>query len=248
MTRLARRLAPGALGFLSFGVATAQPTGERFPPPERFAEDIARFECADLESVPAPGGIVCTGSSSMVFWKDRIAVDLAPLRLIPRGFGGSTMYDLWWHLDRVVLKYEPRAIVLYEGDNDIEAGARPEDVREVFDAIAARVHARLPGTRIWVLAVKPSPARWALWPAMAETNALLREACARDARLRFVDVATPMLGEDGAPQPGIFLEDTLHLNARGYDLWTSVLAPPLLAVEGRYDGPPGAVLAAAPSR
>ena len=238
MSLRAHVLAAGVLG-MSSGAFAAEPLPiERFPPPSRFEDEIVRFECADLDSAPAPGGIVCTGSSSMVFWKDRLATDLAPLRVIPRGFGGSTMYDLWWYLERVVLKYEPRAIVVYEGDNDIAAGATPGDVRAVFDAIVIRIHERLPNAHVWVLSVKPSPARWAIWPAMAETNERLRAACAVDERLHWVDVASAMLGPDGTPIPKLFLADRLHLNARGYDLWAAILAPRLLAQEARFEEAP----------
>ncbi len=232
-------MTPLALIALATSLVTVASTPARlrpkFPPPERFAGEIDAFVCQDAESRPAPGGVVCTGSSSMVFWKDRIAADLAPLTVIPRGFGGSTMYDLWSCLDQVVLVHAPRAVLIYEGDNDIASGAAPEDVRDMFLAIAATIHRELPGTRIWVLAVKPSPSRWEMWPDMARTNELLREACAGDGRLRFVDVATPMLGADGTPQPELYLEDRLHLSDAGYDLWTDLVAPPLLAEEGRFE-------------
>jgi hypothetical protein len=63
---------------------------------------------------------VLTGSSSITRWNDRSVKDLAPLTVIPRGFGGSIMNDVLHHLDRVVLKYEPRAVLIYEGDNDTD--------------------------------------------------------------------------------------------------------------------------------
>lgn len=232
-------MTPLALIALATSLVTVVSTPARlrpkFPPPERFVGEVDAFVCEDARSRPAPGGIVGTGSSSMVFWKDRIAADLSPLTVIPRGFGGSTMYDLWSYLDQVVLVHAPRAAVIYEGDNDIAAGAAPEDVRDMFLAIAATIHRRLPGTRIWVLAVKPSPSRWEMWPEMARTNELLRAACAADERLRFVDVASPMLGADGTPRPELYLEDRLHLSDAGYDLWTDLVAPPLLAEEGRFE-------------
>ncbi len=80
---------------------------KRFPDPERFAEAIAKFEAAD-SLAPPDGAIVCTGSSSMRGWHRRIAADLAPLTVIPRGFGGSTYYDLLHFTDRVILAYRPR--------------------------------------------------------------------------------------------------------------------------------------------
>ena len=36
-----------------------------------------------------------------------------------------------------------------------------------------------------------------------------------------------MLGEDGKPRRELFVGDGLHLNAKGYALWTKVVAPHL---------------------
>jgi lysophospholipase L1-like esterase len=49
----------------------------------------------------------------------------------------------------------------------------------------------------------------------------------RDSRLLYVDIATPMLGEDGKPRSELFAPDGLHLNAKGYELWASILRPML---------------------
>ncbi len=37
-----------------------------------------------------------------------------------------------------------------------------------------------------------------------------------------------MLGKDGMPLPEIFVKDNLHMNAKGYALWTPILEPFLL--------------------
>jgi lysophospholipase L1-like esterase len=34
-----------------------------------------------------------------------------------------------------------------------------------------------------------------------------------------------MLNENGEPNPDLFLDDGLHLNEQGYQLWDKVLAP-----------------------
>ena len=44
----------------------------------------------------------------------------------------------------------------------------------------------------------------------------------------FADVWTPMLDSSGAVRVELFLDDGLHLNTRGYDVWTEVLRPLLL--------------------
>ena len=143
------------------------------------------FLAADFESPPPKGAIVATGSSSMRGWHGRIAEDLAPLTIIPRGFGGSNMHDVRYFLDELVLRHEPRAVLLYEGDNDVAAGIAPEAILAEFDAIDQAIEERLPETRIYILAVKPSVARWQLWPTMQATNALLsaRAGRGRQARL-----------------------------------------------------------------
>src|SRR5687767_7752436 len=160
----------------------------------------------------------------MAGWHGTIAKDLAPLPVIPRGFGGSNMNDALHYVDRVVLRYRPRAVLVYEGDNDIAAGITPERVRDPFVAFAAAVHKALPDTRVYVISFKPSPARWALWPTASRTNALLRDACATDAkRLAYLSVVEPMLAPDGKVREDIFKTDRLHMNEKGYDLWREAL-------------------------
>ena len=45
--------------------------------------------------------------------------------------------------------------------------------------------------------------------------------------MRFIDVATPMLGSDGQPRPELFGPDRLHMNRAGYALWRDIVAPHL---------------------
>ena len=62
---------------------------------------------------------------------------------------------------------------------------------------------------------------------MAKANALVRGDCAKDKRLDYIDIWQPMLGGDDKPKPDLFLGDGLHLNAKGYALWTSFVKPRL---------------------
>ena len=212
---MARRGGVLLVAWLCAGLCAAgdpdRPTG--YPDPARFAAEVAAFAAADSAAAPPPGAVLCVGSSSMRFWHDTIAEDLAPLTVVPRGFGGSTMFDVLHYAQPLVLACRPRLILLYEGDNDIDFGVAPAEVRAVFDRFVALVRAELPETRIYVISIKPSPARWARWPAMQEANRLLAEACAADSLLGFIDVATPMLGADGRPRPELFLPDMLHLES-----------------------------------
>ena len=189
---------------------------------------ILAFEAADIVSPPPSGAIVVAGSSTIVLW-DTISSDLAPLEIIPRGVGGSTLADLDYYLDRIVLKYNPRAVVIYGGDNDIALGRTPEYVADGMSTILSRISDRLPEARVYIISIKPSPARWSVWPLAAEANRRLAELCSLDARYTFIDTATALLGPDGQPIPAYFREDGLHLNAVGYAAFSAVVRPVLIA-------------------
>ncbi len=226
-----RRVA-AAVGVAATGFCATFALAE-YPPDdlERYREAIDNYLASEADAPPPKGAIVGTGSSSMLFWRG-IKEDLAPLTIIPRGFGGSTMPDLRHFLGELVFRHAPRAVLIYEGDNDVFLGATPAQILEHFDAIVAAIHERLPKTRIYILAVKPSVARWHLWDAMRATNALFASRAEADPLLTYIDIATPMLNEAGEPRPDIFIRDKLHMNPAGYDIWREVVRPILLAAEG----------------
>jgi len=198
--------------------------GKEWPDPERrFGAAIAEFEAADAREFPPEGAVLGIGSSSMRGWHSNIDQDLAPLTIIPRGFGGSNINDVLHFMDRIVIPYKPAKILLYEGDNDIAGGHPVEQVVAGYLEFIDRVHAELPDTEIYIIAVKPSPSRWNVWPQMQRTNEMLAAACELDDRLHFVDVATAMMDDSGTMvREDIFLNDRLHMNREGYVIWTRV--------------------------
>ena len=214
---------------------SAQDTERQYGSPTRFENSIKRFEAKDKERTPPAGAIVCVGSSSVRGWHATIQQDLAPLTIIPRGFGGSNMNDALHYLDRIVLRYHPRAIVLYEGDNDIAQGISPRKITKTFQAFVNRVHRELPDCRIYFLAIKPSIRRWTLWPQMQQANQSIAAACATDKRLTYVDVAGGMLNAAGQPRPEIFMKDQLHTTRGGYLIWRDALRPVLMRRELRFE-------------
>jgi lysophospholipase L1-like esterase len=170
------------------------------------------------------------GSSSIRMWQT--AESFPELLVINRGFGGSHTSDVNYFAERIILKYKPGVIVFYAGDNDISADKPPQQVLDDFQELVSQVHERLPQTRIIYLPIKPSPARWPMWPKMQTVNAGVKKRSASDPRLIYADTASPMLDESGRPRPELFLADGLHLNATGYNLWTQILAP-ILRLQSR---------------
>lgn len=193
-------------------------------PVAAFAEEIARFEAADLSSPPRPGGVLFVGSSSIRLWPV-LTSDFPGVDVLQRGFGGAELSDVVRYAPRIVLPYRPRLIVLYAGENDIAAGKSAAAVVREYQAFVSLVRRALPETRIAFVSMKPSGSRWGLVARMREANDLVRRHAATDKRLLFVDVFTPMLGADGKPREELFVADRLHLSAAGYALWRELLSP-----------------------
>jgi lysophospholipase L1-like esterase len=161
--------------------------------------------------------------------------DLKPLTVIHRGFGGSTMKDALYYADRIVIPYRPRAVLLYEGDNDAAFGITPSKIYETFDEFIKKIHLALPETRIYVISIKPSISRRNIWNVMKKTNELLKARCDANPLLTFIDVATPMLDENGEVLPDIFIQDNLHLNEKGYGIWSEAIGSVLIRRESEFE-------------
>jgi lysophospholipase L1-like esterase len=145
--------------------------------------------------------------------------------VINRGFGGSQISEVNYFAERIVLCYEPKVIVFYAGDNDVAAGKNARRVFDDYKKFVKLVHAGLPGTRIIYVGIKPSTSRWSLWPVMNEANMMIKDFSGKNGRLFYFDSATPLLDSDGKPNPAFFLKDQLHLNDKGYEVWTKLIRP-----------------------
>lgn len=207
--------------------------------PAYFEDAIVAFEEADRENPPDPGAIVFVGSSSIRFW-ETLDADMAPLRVVRRGFGGAHMAHLVHNAPRIVIPYAPSAVVVYAGDNDLAdgTGKSVDDVVAEFETLRSLLRDGRPELPIYFITIKPSRLRWDRWPMMDEANRRVAALADADPHLAVLDIATPMLGEPGAPPPsGLFALDGLHLSEAGYALWTRVVRDRLMA-DGRADTAP----------
>jgi lysophospholipase L1-like esterase len=218
LIRIAVLLAAAASGTVAFARTPEAAT------PDRWEEALAAFAAADLKNAPEPGAVLFVGSSSIRLW-DGLEEQFEDARVLKRGFGGSRLADCVKHLDRLVVNYRPRLVLLYAGDNDLAEGGSPEDVLARVQAFAEGVHGRLPETRVVFISIKPSPARRALLQKARAANDLVRAYADRHPLVDYVDVFTPMLAVDGSPRAELFRKDELHLNDQGYALWRKIIRP-----------------------
>ncbi|MBT5030989.1 MAG: hypothetical protein HOM55_01700 [Proteobacteria bacterium] len=225
-----------AVAALLLATVSALLYAQQLPDPQRFESAISQFEQQDRANRPPEGAIVLTGSSSIARWSAAEAA-MAPLTVILRGFGGSVMNDVLHYLDRVALVYNPRAILIYEGDNDTGAfNPIPNEViLDQLRQIISRIHEALPETRVYVLSVKPSVLRWSVWPAAEQVSAGYKEIAENDPLVYYVDVATPLLNEDGSVRTDIYVQDDLHLNDLGNQIWGASIKAALMPIEAKFE-------------
>jgi lysophospholipase L1-like esterase len=189
----------------------------------KFESEVARFE--SLQSVDEPL-VIFTGSSSVRLYKN-VAELSDEVTILNTGFGGSTAFGLLTYLNETVLRFKPKQVFIYEGDNDIAAGRTNATIIAHLNSVFQRIWEALPETQIVFIAAKPSPLRWDKHEQYEALNAALSRMAERDRRLVYADVYTPML-RDGRVIEDLFIEDRLHMNEEGYALWDEVMKPLIL--------------------
>ena len=189
--------------------------------PERFKSQVAQI---NKEYPPQSNlnKIVFTGSSTIRMWKS-LQEDFPEHQVINAGFGGSQSADLLFYLNELVINYKPSKVFIYEGDNDISGGKSTEEILANYDLIVSKIHQALPETEIILISPKPSVSRWELADKYLELNKSLKKSTKGKKYLTYADLWKPMLNKDKEPMKDIFLEDNLHMNAKGYAIWAKTI-------------------------
>ena len=168
-----------------------------------------------------PGGTVFTGSSTIRMWRSLSAISSGE-DILNTGFGGSKAADLERFLFPLVLKYDPKRVFIYEGDNDLWADLHPEEILNSLKQIVTRIHLVDPGTEIILIGAKPSPSRWEKKESYLSFNQLLKDYCDKTEQVSYLDTWKALTDAQGNPRPELYLQDQLHLNSEGYLIWNGI--------------------------
>ena len=215
-----------AIAVVLLGAERAPAAEASAPHHVQWESAIAAFEAVDKTNPPPRHAIEFIGSSSIRRWTNAPA-QFPGHTIFNRGFGGSHLGDSVAFVERIVIPYAPKIVVLYAGDNDLAAGKSPEQVFADFKDFAQKVHAALPATRIIFISIKPCPAREKILVQVEAANQLIQRFIRKDRRLIYVDIFQPSLTKEGRTRPELYIQDGLHPNDAGYDLWAGILKPVL---------------------
>ena len=165
--------------------------------------------------------VVFTGSSSIRIWENLFEI-FKDSTIVNTGFGGSKASDLLYYIDELVINFNPKKVVIYEGDNDINSGQEINFIYKNILKIIERIKDKNDKIKIILISAKPSISRWHLRDKYIQLNQKYRELANKSDFIEFADTWSAMI-ENGVLKKDIFIEDGLHLNEKGYEIWEKTL-------------------------
>jgi len=187
-----------------------------------YEEEVQRVEKEFLSLNYSPG-MVFYGSSTIRMWEN-LYEDFSIYKPVNLGFGGSTLEACVHFFPRILKPYHPQQLVIYAGDNDLGDGKKPEEVFTFFKRLCKLISAAGKNTLVFYISIKPSIARWEIDHQIKETNTLIENAIHnRYQQIKFIDIYSSMIDEQGTPIRELYMDDGLHLSPQGYAVWKQVL-------------------------
>lgn len=187
-----------------------------------YEDEVRRLEKERLITGRNPD-VIFYGSSSIRMWGS-LSDDFKHTEVVNLGFGGSTLAACVWFFERVMLHYNPRALVVYAGDNDLGDGRHPEEIFIFFQQLMLKVTNRFGELPCYFVSLKPSLSRWHKADQLRYTNNLIEsEIIKLSNNWKFIDVFKKMLDKSGQPDRAYFMDDRLHLSEKGYQLWRDII-------------------------
>ena len=152
------------------------------------------------------------------FYGKRNAVNL--------GIGGDQTQHVLWRLDNGNIDgISPKLAVLMIGTNNASAGNTPEQIADGVKAIVEKLRAKLPKTKVLVLAIFPRGPN--VDDRLRQVNQKANEIIAKLAdgqMVEFTDIGKRFLKEDGTLTKDV-MPDLLHLNPASYRVWAEAIEP-----------------------
>jgi lysophospholipase L1-like esterase len=154
------------------------------------------------------------------------------------GIGGDTTQNVIWRIENGELDgIHPKVVVLMLGTNN-SSSHTAEEIAAADKKIVAMIRAKIPETKVLLLAIFPRGPR-------KNAQGIVTDTVAADAKkrieaiaavnvelaklddgvnVRYLDIGAKFLGDDGRI-PSIIMPDQLHPNAAGYQLWAEAMQP-----------------------
>ncbi len=231
------------LASLCFAAASLAETAKNLAidPKPREGGWVKRHESFNATSKLGEAQLVFLGDSITQGWegngKEAWAKTWAPLKAANFGIGGDRTEHVIWRLQNGNFDgIKPKLVVLMIGTNNTGHQGRPqkeldgaiyncdaaqtaEGVKTILDILGKK----LPETQVLLLGIFPRGATKE--DKMRQQNVATNDLIAGFAdskRVHYLDIGNTFLQPDGT-LPKEIMPDLLHLNAKGYEMWTAAI-------------------------
>lgn len=197
---------------------------------------VLEYEKEEIEK----GLIMFYGDSSFTRWKpasghraleDDIRMKDGSKAVINHGFGTSTAEEQLYFYNRMVLPWEPRALVVQTHGNDTDLNYSPEEIIFLQSRLLEYARCDMPGIKFYLCDVRPLQKtmddKYTFYHHIIQYNELLKDYCAKHDDCTYVcHTESPLfynkpadVGRYDTIRTDIFVEDQVHYNQKGYDLY-----------------------------
>ena len=199
----------------------------------KWEKDIIKLENLDKTKKQNNDAILFIGSSSIRLWRS-IKKDLAPYESIKRAYGGSRYTDLIHFTERLASPHDVKAVGIFVA-NDITGGKndlRPREVLHLSKLVIEQIQRSHKNSPIFFIETTPTPKRWKAWDKISNANDLIKKHCESKTDLFYISTRDYFIGENKLPIEDYFIRDKLHLNSKGYLLWSDIIKENLKNIVG----------------
>ena len=199
---------------------------------------VLEYEKEEIEE----GLIMFYGDSSFTRWSPQWGPGNRPMEedirmkdgsraVVNHGFGGSTAEEQLYFYDRLVLPWKPRALVLQTHGNDMDFNYSPAEILFLQSRLIEYARRDMPGIKFYLCDTRPlqkiKDDQATLYRHGVEYNALLKDYCEKHDDCTYVcHTASPLfynnaedVGTYDKIRTDIYIEDQVHYNQKGYDLY-----------------------------
>lgn len=184
--------------------------------------------------------IVAAGSSSIARWSN-IRQAFPGCNVINTAINGTTVEDWLSCYPAKILKFQPDAVVLYVGQNNI-ANMETQDLSqgrqtgEKVTDLLERLHEALPDKPVFYVSICQVPRKDQAKREITEANRIIKNYCDHTPMLHYIDLvpyfydsgtqayAIPLFNDKGSEK---IISKKLHPSALGYQVWKEKVGLPV---------------------
>lgn len=207
------------------------------PAPRREAECQQRHESMNARVKQGNVDLIFIGDSLTQRWegagKEAWNKYYGKRNAVNLGIDGDNTATVLWRLDHGNIDgIAPKLAVLMIGTNNSGGGQPPDHIAEGIKAVIDRLRAKSPQTKVLLLGIFPRGAdnHDALRQVNDKTNKIISKF-ADGQNVFYLDVGPKFFAADGTTNKEL-MPDTLHLSAKGYELWAEAIEPTVAKLMG----------------